>query len=158
MRNQTCCFTGHRIILPRTIPVLSAQLETTVRSLIGSGIIYFRAGGALGFDTLAAETVLRLRDEFPQIKLNLMLPCHDQTSDWGKKDIARYEDILKRADEYVYAFDGNYLPGCMLERDRLLVDGSSICVAYCRRPMGGSAYTVRYARKQGLKLIMLGQE
>ena len=44
-----------------------------------------------------------------------------------------------------------------LERDRHLVDGSSICLAYCTRDTGGTAYTVRYARKQGLEVVNMAQ-
>ena len=39
-----------------------------------SGYLYFGAGGALGFDTLAAQTVLDLKKDYPQIKLILVLP------------------------------------------------------------------------------------
>ena len=34
---------------------------------IEQGYRYFGAGGALGFDTLAAQTVLELRSEYPDI-------------------------------------------------------------------------------------------
>lgn len=156
MRNQTCCFTGHRHIPPEALPALSAQLETTVRGLISSGFCYFGAGGALGFDTIAAETVLRLRAEFPQIRLILVLPCRDQASGWPESNAARYKDILKRADKFVYVSD-NYRPGCMQKRNRRLVDNSSACVAYCTRQTGGSAYTIDYARKNGLNILLLGK-
>lgn len=156
MRNQTCCFTGHRHIPPEVLPALSAQLESTVRSLIKSGIRYFGAGGALGFDTLAAGTVLRLRTEFPQIRLILVLPCRDQTRGWPAGDISRYEGILEQADKHVYTGE-YYCSGCMQKRNRHLVDNSRVCVAYCTRRTGGSAYTVDYARKKGLEVILLGE-
>lgn len=60
MKEKTCCFTGHRAIPARALPALAEELEQTLRRLIGEGMRYFGAGGALGFDTLAAETVLRL--------------------------------------------------------------------------------------------------
>jgi len=154
MRNQTCCFTGHRRIPPEVLPSLAAQLEKTVRELIQTGIRFFGAGGALGFDTLAAETVLRLRGEFPHIRLILVLPCRDQTRGWPREDAARYERILTQADSVVYV-DRQYTPGCMHKRNRRLVDHSSVCVAYCTRATGGSAYTVDYARGQGVRVILL---
>lgn len=42
-----------------------------------------------------------------------------------------------------------------LARNRHLVDGSSYCVTYCVEQSGGTAYTVDYARKNGLKIINL---
>ena len=63
-RNHTCCFTGHRIIEERHLLLLPGLLEAALRELIADGYYTFAAGGALGFDTLAAETVLSLQREF----------------------------------------------------------------------------------------------
>lgn len=38
--------------------LFAARLEQTVINLIKSGVCYFGAGGALGFDTMAAQTIL----------------------------------------------------------------------------------------------------
>ena len=43
------------------------------------GIRAYEAGGALGFDALAAQTVIRLRESCPGMKLILVLPCLTQT-------------------------------------------------------------------------------
>ena len=36
-----------------------------------------------------------------------------------------------------------------------MVDNSSVCVCYLNRESGGTAYTVDYARKNGLEIINL---
>ena len=155
LREKTCCFTGHRVIPARSLPALAKELEQTLRRLIGAGVRYFGAGGALGFDTLAAETVLRLKGEYPGIRLILVLPCRDQTRGWREADVRRYRDILSRADKVVYTAE-RYSPGRMHRRNRHLVENSSVCVAYCTRETGGSAYTAQYARQRGLRLVLLG--
>lgn len=129
-------------------------MDETIRELIGEGFRYFGAGGALGFDTLAAETVLALRREFPEIRLIMVLPCRDQTRGWRENDIARYERIRAAADKVVYTSD-EYAPGFMHKRNRHLVDYSAVCVAYCTRSTGGSAYTLNYAQKCGRRVIVL---
>lgn len=154
MKEKTCCFTGHRTIPPAILPKLSAELESTLLWLIQTGFRYFGAGGALGFDTLCAETVLRLKAQFPHIRLILVLPCRNQTKGWTSGQIQQYKKILCQADKVVYTAD-DYFPGCMHRRNRHLVDCSSVCVAYCTRATGGTAYTVDYARKQGLQIIGL---
>lgn len=40
-----------------------------------------------------------------------------------------------------------------MAKNRHLVDNSSVCVAYLTRSGGGTAYTVEYAKKHGLKVI-----
>ncbi|HIX89938.1 MAG TPA: DUF1273 domain-containing protein [Candidatus Agathobaculum pullicola] len=153
-RLHACCFTGHRDIPPEILPALAAKLEATVLHLIADGIRHFYAGGALGFDTLAAETMLRLRDQFPQIRLILALPCREQTRGWPAVSVERYEHILRRANEVIYTSE-HYTRGCMQRRNRFMVNHSAVCVAYCTRVTGGSAYTLQYARKSGLRILLL---
>ena len=76
--------------------------------------MYFGAGGALGFDTLAAQCVLSLKKQYPHIKLILVLPCITQTKGWSKDDIATYEEIKSQADKVVYT-SYDYFRGCMLK-------------------------------------------
>ncbi len=116
--------------------------------------MYFGAGGALGFDTLAAQCVLSLRKRYPHIKLILVLPCTAQTKGWSKDDIAIYEEIKSQADKVVYT-SHDYFRGCMFKRNRHLVNGSSVCIAYLTQEKGGTAYTVNYAKEQGLTVINL---
>lgn len=154
MRDMTCCFTGHRQLPTFELDVLEARLERTLRRLIDDGFTYFGAGGAKGFDTLAAQTVLRLREEFPYIRLILVLPCENQADGWTAAEKATYESIKSRADKVVY-ISREYTDDCMLRRNRHLVDNSAVCVAYFLEYGGGTGYTVQYAEKQGIEVINL---
>ena len=51
------------------------MLERVIMALYQKGIRYYGAGGALGFDAIAAQTVIRLRESCPGMKLILVLPC-----------------------------------------------------------------------------------
>lgn len=72
MESRTACFTGHRELQTDDLPEISKRLEDTLVKLIEQGYRYFGAGGALGFDTLAAQVDLRLRERYPQIRLILV--------------------------------------------------------------------------------------
>lgn len=150
MREKTCCFTGHRII---DMPVEAVQknLETTIIKLINNGVIYYGAGGALGFDTIAALTIIKIRKLYPHIRLILVLPCKDQTKGWSTYDIESYNYILGQADKVVYTSD-KYYPGCMHKRNRHLVNNSRYCICYKTKDTGGTAYTVKYAVQSGLHI------
>ena len=41
----------------------------------------------------------------------------------------------------------------MQKRNRHLVDNSSACICYLTKSAGGTAYTVNYARRMGLRII-----
>lgn len=150
----TCCFTGHRIITGELKISVFNQLCDTVRELYLNGITNFISGGALGFDTLAAFAVLHLKRKFPRMKLILALPCRDQDFKWSRSDKETYRKILDAADE-VICLNKSYCPGCMHQRNRLMVNLSSICVSYCKRTSGGTAYTINLAQGEGLKVINL---
>lgn len=72
-------------------------LEKELINLIEKGYCYFGAGGALGFDTVAAQTVLHLKEKYPHIKLILVLPCIDQAKSWSHVDKVVYEDIKEKS-------------------------------------------------------------
>ena len=154
LRKDTCCFSGHRKLSAEALPALAQRLRQEILRLVTQGVRYFGCGGALGFDTLAAKTVLALRDEYPGIRLIMVLPCPDQAAFWSGHDQAVYRDILRRADKVVYTAQ-RYDPGCMARRNRALVADSAYCICFLDRPTGGTAYTVAYARRNGLTVINL---
>ena len=155
MGGKNCCFTGHRVIPEPQKGELLKCLEEIVRNLyITDGITTFYTGGALGWDTLAARAVIEVRKELPDVRLILVLPCKDQAKRWKAADREVYDSLKASADE-VACLAEHYYRGCMFLRNRYLVDHSSVCVCYQTKDSGGTAYTVKYARKKGLKVINL---
>ena len=146
MKSKTACFTGHRKTPPQKLPMVKKKLKEVLTQCIENGYRYFGAGGALGFDTLAALTVLELKSDYPEIMLILVLPCKDQTRGWKDIDIEKYEWIKSKADKVVYTAE-HYYNGCMQKRNRHLVDHSSLCICCYTGQKGGTEYTVKYAEK-----------
>lgn len=148
MDGMTCCFTGHRKIPPDQYDAICGRLRLEIVKLIEQGYCYFGAGGALGFDTMAAQAVLELKNVYPQIKLILVLPCKTQTRGWDETDVEIYEGIKAQSDKVVYTSE-EYTRTCMFKRNRHLIDNSSACICYLTEAHGGTAYTVNYAQKAG---------
>ena len=156
-RESTCCFTGHRRLPAEGLRTLAGRLEAELRGLISRGFCRFCAGGALGFDTLAAEAVLALREEFSHLSLLLLLPCRDQAARWRPEEVRRYERIKREADAVEYLGE-RYAPGCMQRRNRALVDWSAHCICYLTQNSGGTKYTVDYAKRRGLSITNLAEQ
>ena len=144
-----CCFTGHRNYEKAATELEGKLLRKLIDNAIRFGYTTFKAGGALGFDTVVAEYILQKRAEGLPVRLELVLPCADQAARWGETDRRRYEAI-KRAADKVECLHDRYVDGCMQERNRRMVDESSLCIAYCNQPSGGTAGTVRYAKQKGI--------
>ena len=148
--SKICCFTGHREIRKISLTVLENRLEETLIDLIeNEGFTDFRAGGAIGFDTVAALTVLKLKEKYPHIKLHLILPFKGQANGFSTPEKKIYRYTIAKADSVCYMSD-RYHSNVMFERNRKLVDGADICIAFMNKLTGGTYYTVNYARKQKL--------
>lgn len=152
--NISCCFTGHRRIESEDMPFINAALETEIIKMILNGIRYYYCGGAMGFDMLAEKTVIKLRKEYPEIKLIIAVPHKGQSNSFGEKAKREYDEILAQADTVHYVSE-QYVKGCMHRRNRYMVDRSSHCICYLNKETGGTAYTVEYARQRGLRIMNL---
>ncbi len=154
MKDKTVCFSGHRSLTDENVKEIEALLHDVIVALIECGYKYFGVGGALGFDTLAAKEILRLKGNYEHIKLILILPCRDQTMFWQKNDVILYDKIMHRADKIVY-MSNYYCSDCMHKRNRHMVENSSVLVCFLSKKCGGTYYTVKYAESCGLKVINL---
>ena len=150
----SCCFTGHRAMSmeeqQRIYPILMEKLEKAA----AKGVTVFRNGGALGFDTMSALSVLKLKERYPQVKLCIDVPHRGQPDRWEEFDRNVYEYILTHADKVTYVSE-RYHRGCMQKRNRFMVDNSDFVIAYVKQMKGGSHYTARYAESLGKKVVYL---
>ena len=150
MIEATCCITGHRHFYDNR-ETIKEQLIKIIIPLIEEGIVYFGVGGARGFDLLAAETVIELRKIYTDVRLILVLPYKNHTEKWQQEEIELYNRISASANK-IKVLSPFYYKGCMLARNKHLVNNSTICICYKRTETGGTAYTVNYARKMGVKI------
>ncbi len=157
-KEKTVCFTGHRAVSEEDRRALLPRLYSLMARLISEGYDTFICGGAVGFDTIAAQSVLAFKERFPYLQLILALPCRDQTSKWENvSDLAKYKEILGGADDVVYMHPF-YTDGCMHERNRWMADRSSVCIAFLKQRRGGTLYTYNYAKRAGLQLYNLNDD
>ncbi len=149
--NKTCAFTGHRNVGDDLdINALSELVQT----LIDNGVDTFLDGMARGFDLLAAETVIKLKEKNPHIKLIACVPCPNQEKYFSDEDKELYYSVLDKCNE-VKILSDRYYKGCMHVRNRFMVDNSSKLVAYDRAEDGGTVYTVSYAAKHGKEIFII---
>ena len=156
MSFTSCSFTGHRKIEASRKGSLTELLERALNYAYSNGCRSFFAGGALGFDTLAAEAVIKFREKHPDVRLTLVLPCKDQDIRWNEGDRVVYKRILALADGVEYVSDV-YYDGCMKKRNERLVELCDVLIAYVGRSFGGSAQTLRMAKASGKTVYNLYQ-
>ena len=154
---RSACFTGHRE-LQEDSSILSRRLYDVIERSITAGLTDFYIGGAIGFDTIAALTVLRLRKKYPLIKLHLVLPCppEEQSKYWSDSDQRQLSDIISEADTTEIVCS-HYTNDCMRIRNSRLVEYADICFCYYdpNNTRSGTGQTVRMAQRKGIEVVNL---
>ena len=156
---MVCGFTGHR---PEKLPwgsneedprcrALKILIRRAVEQAADDGVTVFCCGMARGCDVYFAEAVIALRQVRPQLRLEAWLPCPSQADRWSQADRIRYEKLLNYCDG-INMVEPVYSDGCMLRRDKALVDRADLMLSVWDGSAGGTGWTVAYAKQQG-KLI-----
>ena len=159
-RPVTCCFTGHR---PEKLPwgsdetdprcaALKEKLRDAVEAAYGEGMRHFICGMARGCDLYCAEAVLALRERRGDVSLEAAVPCPTQADGWPEEDRARWRRLLEACDLETMVQD-HYTPGCMLRRNRYMVDHSALVIAVYDGAGGGTRRTLEYALRQGVPFV-----
>lgn len=164
-RGETCCFTGHR---PEKLPwgcdetdercqALKRRLDLELEQAYRDGFRHFICGMARGADFYFCEAALDLRDRRSGVTVEAAIPCEEQAARWCDADRARYFDLVSHCDLETMV-QRRYDRGCMLRRNRYMVDRSARLLAVYDGMLGGTMYTISYARKRCLEVILLGPE
>ena len=154
MSELIICATGHR---PKYCPCqydenhtwlvdLKARLDKWVKENKPTLALQ---GGAIGFDTWFAETILD-----NGIPLHSYLPFEGQGENWPTAAKKRYNKILERSEKVIY-LSAKYSKDCFFVRDKAMVENSSLVLALLNPEVteGGTHFTVKFAKSKGRKVI-----
>ena len=161
-RETTCSFTGHR---PEKLPwrgdesdprclALKERLAAAVEDAYDKGMRHFLCGMARGADFYFCDAVLELRERRSGVTLEAVIPCEEQAARWSERERERWFSLVERCDGETM-LQRHYDKGCMLRRNRYLVDHSSMLIAVYDGMLGGTMYTLSYAMKRGLETVIL---
>ncbi|MBQ9104236.1 MAG: DUF1273 family protein [Clostridia bacterium] len=145
---KSVALTGHRKV---DLSLDIDNLKKVFLGLIDKGFENFFIGMAVGFDTIAFNVLEDIRKQ-KDIKLIACIPCPEQAKNFDYKEKAEYDRMLESANEKVI-LSPHYTKLCFINRNRYMVDNSSVLVAYVREKKGGSYQTKLYAKKKGITII-----
>ena len=152
-RAATAAFTGHRHMDASQRDNIKKRLRAAILEAYGKGFRNFISGFAIGFDLMAAEIVVSLKDQHPDISLIAAIPFKGQASRFNFYDRKRYGRLLEVADEVIVLSD-SYYARCFLDRDEFMVNNSSLLIGYYDgREKGGTFYTIHKAMDQNIPIV-----
>jgi len=160
-RQTTACFSGYRpekfifALKESEKPYLALRehISRAIRQAAAGGYNTFMCGMAQGFDLMAGSLFLELKEkraEMAGLKLIAALPFkgHGFKGMWSTV----HEPVRSQADEVV-SLEGEFSRQAYQERNRYMVDHSSLLICYYNGRKGGTAMTVKYAEERGLSIV-----
>ena len=142
-------FTGHR----DAVAADKERLISIVTQLYAEGYRIFMSGMAEGFDLLAAEVVLSLKEEFSEIKLFCVIPFEGHISKVGNANRARYNTICASADEVITLASEYHKKAYYDRNDYLVGNADALICYYSGKRRSGTGYTVTAALKKRIRTI-----
>jgi uncharacterized phage-like protein YoqJ len=130
-------------------PEVCNFLRKKIEQLHQEGFEEFICGGALGVDQWAADAVIELG-----FKLTLSLPFAGYGENWPKESQDYLAVQKSKANKVVIVCEGEYKPHKNFERNKWMLNNSSVVVAvWTGAPDGGTASAVRGVIKAGKRCI-----
>lgn len=162
---RTLGFTGHRPArlggyderLPVWVNLRKVLYRETLEA-VKQGFYTFISGMALGYDTIAAEVVLELREQLPDLGIELVaaVPFEGQERKWPAASQARYRGLLAKADYVHTVCTPGFAPWKMHRRNEWIVDNCSLLLAlWDGIEDGGTFRCVEYAKRVGREVVTI---
>lgn len=162
---QTCCFTGHRESkLPwlqnendARCQHLKQRIYDVVEAVYADGIRHYICGMANGCDLYFLEAVLLFRSSHSDVTVEAAIPYAGQAEHWRAPLRERYYALLEQCDCKTVV-QQTYSGGCMMRRNRYMVDQSRVLISAYNGEPGGTMNTMLYAMRRGLNVIEIPVE
>ncbi len=139
---MTVTFCGHGNIFYDE--AIKYTLYNKLEELIILGANRFFLGGYGNFDTLAAESVNKLKGKYSFIESVLIIPYLDRSYDTHLYDYTLYPPIENTPKKFA-----------IMKRNAWMVENCDIVVSYVRHSSGGAEKTLSLAEKRGKRIIYL---
>ena len=148
----TVAFFGHRYL--ENIFEIERRLEEQIRLLINEHeYVDFLVGRNGEFDQLVSSTVRRTKRVYRDDNSSLVLMLPYATAEYLNNQES-YEDCYDEV-EVSFAASNAYPKAAIQLRNREMVDRANLILCCIDHKSGGAYKTIRYAEKQGKKVINL---
>ena len=162
VKSMKLCFTGHRpdklkgYRMRDNVELLRVLKDTIIYYIENKNVDTFISGMALGVDMWSAFIVLKLKEQYPHIKLVSAIPCDKQYSVWkNEEDIEDWKYIVGKADTVHYVSTEPYTNWCLQKRNEWMVDNSDFVLAVWDGTKGGTANCIKYAKKKNADIFKI---
>lgn len=131
------------------ISVIKKALEDYLRRLLDENLEWVILSGQQGVETWAAEVIIQLKLEFPQLKYALITPFLNQDAHWNEQKQEKYQYIASHADFITAVTNKAYeAPWQFIEKDKFIIANTDgLLLVYDEEHEGSPKYIKRLAEK-----------
>ncbi len=158
----TVAFSGNRtIIIPSEYSadefeeLVRKELLANIKGLYDEGFRTFLSGGAIGFDLIAAEEVLRFKESHSDVSLVIVIPFDDHDKKYSDEDKQRYGRVKILSDSVIVINQEGYSLAAYHMRNDFLVNNCNHLIAYSNGHGRGTISTINKALKRGVMVTNL---
>lgn len=158
-KSTTVAFTGYPTSLityfkndPNLLTAISEKVEIIIRRLYQCGYTTFLSGMEEGFDTIASEAVLKLKQELPEIRLIAVIPFMEREPPQNYNP-----STYHGTDKVIYTSDADH-PKVIFMRNKYLFANCSHVVCYYDGQHGDTERVVNDAVRLKLPIVNIYEE
>ena len=131
------------------IAVIKKALYDQLYQLCDAGLEWIVISGQLGVESWAAETVLELKKEFPNVKYSVITPFLEQEKNWNEQKQTQYIHIINNADFVTSVTKRPYeAPWQFIEKDKFIINNTDgILLVYDEDNEGSPKYILKLVEK-----------
>lgn len=128
---------------------LKTRLHATLESFIWQGYRHFYTSATQGIELWAAEIILELREQYPGVALEMVIPYDSHARKWPKELQERYDVVRQQADIVTF-ISYSYQKGAIFARNRYLLENCHVLLAaYMPGLASGTEKLTQQARWRG---------
>lgn len=154
LKVYTVAFLGHRYI-DNPCKIEERLEEQICRLLDENEYVDFLVGCNGDFDRCASSAVLRVRKNYRDDNSSLILMLPYPTAEYLNNQ--KYYDAYYSEVEVSYKASKAYPKAAIQMRNREMVDRADLILCYIEQKSGGAYQTVKYAVRQGKRIINLAE-
>lgn len=161
-RLNTCCFIGsctrNSLVLfeeetPHFKEIKSKVQESVVYLIEKLSVTNFISGMDIGFEQFAAEAVLEMKEKYPQITLEGVLPHEMHSINWSTDQRKKYYSIMEKSDREVL-LQYHYTDDCMRKRNLYMINKCKHIIFF-KDGTGNTDNLILFTKSKGRNVIVI---
>lgn len=110
---------------------IKLYFEKRLKEYIEEGLEWVIISGNIGTELWAGQVVLDLKNDYPEIKLAVLLPFTGFQSNWNEKNQAVFNAVIEKADYLNYTSSSEYQnPGQLKGNQEFIIKNTDGCLLF----------------------------